>query len=62
MTHEQKHRRPPRYMPTMLSHGNYAVYVVYDRQSDLVADGFYLTLADAQWAADQRNGKARIND
>lgn len=30
-------------------------YVVYDRQQSRMADGFYLTLADAQWAADQRN-------
>ena len=30
-------------------------YVVWDRQLRALADGAYLTLADALWAADQRN-------
>jgi hypothetical protein len=37
-------------------------YVVWDRSKSRIADGLYLARVDAQWAADQRNEKARIND
>lgn len=42
----------PRYVVAALSTGG---YVVYDRWDARVADGRYLSLDDAQWAADQRN-------
>jgi hypothetical protein len=42
----------PRYVAAIRRGGS---YVVYDRWDARVADGCYLTLTDAQWAADQRN-------
>lgn len=64
MMHEQMRQQPtgqptgqsnvtyPRYVVATLPTGS---YVVYDRWDARVADGRYLTLVDAQWAADQRN-------
>lgn len=49
---EQSHVGRVRYIVAGLSRGG---YVVYDRRMSRIADGRYLTRADAQWAADQRN-------
>lgn len=60
MMDTQKQHQPhgqatcPRYVVATLPSGD---YVVYDRWDARVADGRYLTLTDAQWAADQRNGQ-----
>jgi len=47
-----------RYVTASLTRYGQLVYVVYDRQAERVADGVYATLADAQWAAEQRNQRA----
>lgn len=48
-----------RYIVAGLSRGG---YVVYDRRMGRIADGRYLTFADAQWAADQRNRGWRVDE
>lgn len=60
----QRYDLPPvgrvRYIVAALASGG--GYVVYDRRMGRIADGRYLTLADARWAADQRNRGWRTDE